>query len=790
MSSVNELKLLPAVLAGALLPFLLNRNQIVHLGGLFEPFIAGRGFLAVVLIPALILGSVLLHRMNRRLTAVVPCMTAAAVFLLTAHTLDQRLAQRLDPELEGRVAELEGYVNSLPVTEEDFTRFTFSARGFDSDLLAFWSVDRQPVRVGEKWRLTVKLRAPRGLANFQGGSRELWFFTENIAGQAVVEKGVRLAARQSFPHGWLFTLDAVRESIREIISRHVEHPDARGIVTALAIADRSQMPTSVRDLLTLTGTGHLMAISGLHIGLAAVAGFWLVRLLIQLTFIPWLHRHALSVTWTGAIVTAVMYAALAGFGVSTQRALIMLTVLVTAHLTRRHTAPFRPLMLAMAAVLIADPFAPLRPGFWFSFSAVAALLFTFSGRSGVARWWTAMPLAQVVASVATLPVAVLWFQTISPTGLPANLFAIPWVSFIVVPLTLTGVAAMAVSDWLSGMLLFLAGQSALVLLAVTGWLGSLHNNIQPLAAPLTLGFASLAFAAGLLLSLPGGVRCRWLGAVPGLLILAPAAYSVSDTGVNLEFLDVGQGQAVIVDTPGHTILYDTGPGEPGRWDQVRSVIAPALTRRGARGPDRVILSHADLDHAGGLSAIMKRYPQAVFNGNSGRKRDVSDKVMPVCVQGIWWQWESVFFRVLHPSASLPYLGNDSSCVLSIRNGGASVLLTGDISHTVEDRLSKGDLKPHKVLQVPHHGSASSSSDHLIDATEPLIAIASAGYSNRFGMPHDVVARRYRQNEVDMLTTAYCGAVRVLMGRDGSLQVSSARRERIKIWSNPPANDCP
>ena len=803
MSSDHGLKLLPALLTGAFLPYLLDSQWVVWIGhhfGVANAWWPDSRFTGIPIAGLLLVSLIfLIGWMIRRPSGAITVALGIAVMIWACSALLQRVEQRLDRVLEGQTVELVGFVASLPVATEDYTKFTFTADSLKSDLLVYWSKDRQPVYFGERWRLVVKLRAPRGTVNFQGGGREMWLFSENFGAVANVETGSMVHARR----GWRYAVGGIRERIRQkLLQPEERQPEeqqdisagrdfsARGILLALAIADRSAISPADRNALTLTGTGHLTAISGLHIGLAAIAGFWITRLLLLFVPFAWVSRRTLDLSWLGSWLTALSYAGLAGFGISTQRALIMLSVLVLTQITRRHVAPFRPLMLALFMVLLVDPIAPLRPGFWFSFAAVAALLFVLANRAGRSTWWSAVTKAQVTASLATLPVAVFWFQTLSPGGPGANLLAIPWVSLVVVPLTLLGVVLLPISDRLSEMLWMLGEWSAHLMLEVVHWISALSQHVQPLAPPVSVSLAVLAFVSALVLMLPGGIRCRWLAALPLILIVIPASSSTSKDMINIEFLDIGQGLSVIVDSAGHSLLYDSGPGQPGDWDQVAPVIAPALARRARVEPARILISHADLDHSGGLASLRKRYGHSLYTGNLGNHPRESWKDVSACVEGTWWQWGDTRFHVLHPSTGLPYLGNDSSCVMSIRNGDASVLLTGDISTSVEQRLAMTGLTSHQVLQVPHHGSSSSSGEDFLAAVRPVSAVASTGYGNRFGMPHDDVQKRYARHGRALWTTADCGAIEIMLDKNGLMKARSARRERAALWRYPPARDCP
>ena len=250
----------------------------------------------------------------------------------------------------------------------------------------------------------------------------------------------------------------------------------------------------------------------------------------------------------------------------------------------------------------------------------------------------------------------------------------------------------------------------------------------------------------------------------------------------MEVLDAGQGTAVIVSTPDRSLLYDTGPGDGRGRDMVGSTLAPALNRFGGGVPDPVVVSHADLDHAGGLRSMLDRHPGALYFANHPEQ--------PGCTTPLQWQWQDVEFKTLHPSPALPYRGNDSSCVISVRSEGVGVLLSGDISTAVENRLLLEGLTEHPVLLVPHHGSLTSSSAAFIERVQPEIAIATASLGNRFDFPREEIRQRYLDNGAKFWSSGECGALRLLLNKNGEVQAESARRQRNRIWRWPAADHCP
>ncbi len=764
------------LIAGAVSPYLFASTLPSRLAGLLlVPLIA-----LAVLKPSL------------RIWCIFPVF-----FLLTTLTVNHRLAARLPVTANMSLHEITGRVASLPRRGNGSLRFEFRPDSVNGPIPArirvYWftrndrdgGVKAPELHAGERWRLQLELRTTRRSVNFTGTDAERWLFVDGIGALAYVQPGdnVRLA------DPGVFDLQHWRASTLARLEQIAADVPAFRMLAALAIADRRGLLSTDRDVFAATGTGHLLAISGLHIGLAAVMGFYLGRLVL-LFFPPGLRLQiALALPWLSAWLAALSYSALAGFGVSTQRALIMLSVASLAMLNRRKVHAGLAWMVAMAAVLLADPFAPLRAGFWFSFIAVAVLLLLFVPRYGNLPVWRKMIFAQFGISLVMAPLGMHWFQQASVTGLLANLVAIPVVSFLVVPLILTALPFLWLPGPLAVWLLKLAGYTMHWLFLLLEQLAALQPDW--LSATRTPGLAStiLAMLGALLLLLPRGVPGRYAGLLLMLPLLLPTAVPLDPTEAQADFLDVGQGLAVLIGNRNYLLVYDTGPGNglagEERWDMVAGTIQPMLVARGQK-PDLIVVSHADLDHSGGLASLRQYYPQAQYLASLPRVRA---GIRP-CRAPDAWSAGGMKFTVLHPSAGLPYLGNDSSCVISVRGQGLDFLLSGDISRLVEQRLVNEGLATHAILSVPHHGSSTSSSTALLEAVRPELALISAAANNRFGFPREDVMQRYQQARIRTINTTDCGGIRITTDLRGAFKLVSARTSRKAIWRWPAAPTCP
>lgn len=697
-----------------------------------------------------------------------------------------RLADRLDNDLAGEVLFVEGVISSVPQEGEDSTRFRFDparkslARGLPESLLVTWYRERPPVRAGQRWLLEMKVQPPWGRVNFLGADKEQWLFAQGIGGTGSVRRGTLLSVGQ----GTAILIQRTREEVINRVATSVAEPASRGIIQALATADRSSLADTEKTLLRDTGTGHLLAISGLHVGLAALAGMWLCRCLFWLMPVSRLGSASYAVSMAGGLLAAMSYTFLAGLAVSALRAMLMLSCLAAASALSRRIHPFRAWITALALILVADPFAPLGAGFWFSFAAVAALIWRFDPFCRRQGWARSLLSAQWAVFLVLLPFGAAWFQAVSPIGFAANLFAIPWVSLTVVPAVLAGVASLAFSTDLAALFWDYAGSAISVLLWFLQLMAQWQGEQTALNAPSRWHLAAAVLGAFLLM-LPRGLSARWCGLFLLLPLLLPVSSRLRSGEIELEVLDVGQGTAVRVTTRKETLLYDTGPGDGGGLSLVPSVIAPALRGRGVDSPARVVISHGDLDHAGGAGALLRRFPGALYLVNH---RD--DLGGGGCTDQVGWKSEGFSFRALHPSSHLPYLGNGSSCVVSVRGGNASLLLTGDIPQVIEKRLLSEGLNSHAIVLVPHHGSLTSSSPEFIERVQPAVAIATASLGNRFGFPRNEVRQRYLQRGASFWSTGECGAIRLRIKADGSWVASSARRDRARIWRWPAGAECP
>jgi competence protein ComEC len=628
------------------------------------------------------------------------------------------------------------------------------------------------VHAGETWRVQARLRPPRGLRNPGAWDAEHRALREGTCAVGYLrEHPLRLAPAAA-------GVDALRERLAEGVRRRAGELPAAGLLEALAVGVRDGVTREQRIVLQRTGTAHLMAISGLHVGLAAGAGLTLGTLLARVVpaaplVMPAGHWGALA-----GLAAAAGYALLAGFSVPTQRALVMVGCLLCARLLRRRTSSADALGLALLVVLILDPLAARDAGTWLSFAAAAGLLFALAAQRGadgagaLARTLCGALRVQLAATLALAPLVLVIFGYQSPSAPVANLLAVPVTGMLVVPLTLAGALLEPFAPGVAGPLLRGAAHVMGVLLEMLARVPGASTVLVPGAAPAALAvLAGAAGAAALLSGVGRGIALAGLALLAPLLL--PADSGPPPGALRVLVPDVGQGLAVVLRTTGHTLVYDAGPGWGPRADAGSHVLAPALRREGVSGVDLLLVSHHHADHAGGVPGLM---------GTVEVARRLGEGAPTPCRAGQRWSWDGYRFEILHPGESHSP-GNNASCVLLVSGPGGRLLLPGDVEGGVERRLVRrlGAALRADVLVVPHHGSASSSTPAFLDAVRPRVAIVSSGHRNRFRHPAPVVVARYRERGIALHDTACGGLLRLDLAPGRAPVVDSWMPGGLRFW---------
>ncbi|MDT8384167.1 MAG: DNA internalization-related competence protein ComEC/Rec2 [Gammaproteobacteria bacterium] len=740
------------------------------------------------------------------------------------------LATALPVTLEGEDVVVEGLIASLPEPSSSGgwgqrrTRFEFvpdslhwqgEPQPLPGRLLLSWYQDPPALRVGERWRLTVRLKRPHGFMNPGGFDYEAWLFQQGIRAKGYVREPRRsngsdqaaVTNQRLAVTARAYPVHQLRQQLRDELQSALHDHPLRGIVLALAIGDRQLIDQDQWQLLMRTGTNHLVAISGLHVGLVAGFAFFAVRRLWRLSATAVSHWPAARAGAVAALLAATVYALLAGFSVPTQRALVMVAVVMLAVLLQRHTRPSALLALALILVLVIDPMAVLAPGFWLSFGAVAVILYAMSGRLAMRSLWWRWGRVQYVVAVGLFPALVLLFQKASLVAPLANLLAVPWVSMVTVPLTLGGTLLLAplpvVAEWLLGLALWSVDVLWWWLALVGQWRFAQWSQAAPPGWAMAVAVVGLAWVLA-----PRGVPGRGVGMV-GLLplfFLAPTGLAPGEAQFTL--LDVGQGLASVVQTQNHVLVFDTGPRFGSGFNTGEAVIAPYLLAQGRGRIDTLVVSHGDNDHIGGVPALLESLPvQRVLSSELDR-RELQQRHgvdLQACVAGQQWQWDGVVFTMLNPAEpeskdqghTLVHKKgrreNNRSCVLRVQAGNDSVLLSGDIEQAAEQEMLQrlAAQLPADVLVVPHHGSKTSSSTAFVEGVAPAIALFPVGYRNRYGFPKPLIVQRYRDRHIRLFDTASHGAITVRLGGPlGLKQIHTYRQQAARYWHDQPMETAP
>jgi competence protein ComEC len=772
-------------------------------------------------------------------------------------------ADALQPSLEGPDVQVVGIVTAMPQRSEAGLRFRLEVesaqaggrpvtlpphiylswystlqRAEDPGVVPFAELQQglgDDLRAGERWAFTVRLKAPHGNANPHGFDYELWLWEQGLQATGYVRATPKDAANGGAPRKlgstWQHPVERARQHVRDAIFARLAEPGPfglqleprlAGVIAALVVGDQAAIERADWDIYRATGVAHLMSISGLHVTMFAWAAALCVGWLWRRSSRAMLRLPAQHAALVGGVLLATCYALFSGWGVPSQRTIWMLASVALLRLSGKQWPWPLVWLLAMAVVVAIDPWALLQAGFWLSFVAVG-VLFATDGRGnaevdvqggqadGVSAWarlrshpaaqkFIAAAREQWVITLALTPLSLLLFQQVSVVGLLANALAIPWVTLVVTPLAMLGV--LFSPAWTA------AAVCVQGLGVVLAWFASWPLATISVAAPaLFLGATAVIGAIVLAMQLPWALRAMGAAMVLPVLLWQPPRPSHGQ--FELLAADIGQGNAVLVRTASHSLLYDTGPRFSRESDAGQRTLVPLLRALGER-LDTVLLSHRDSDHTGGAAAILAMQPQAALLSSleDGHELLGLRPKAQRCIAGQTWQWDGVDFEILHPQAADYEVQNKSnamSCVLRISNGHSAALLVGDIEAAQESRLVQtyanaavpiptetlpatstslvrtvGAMKALQadVLLMPHHGSKTSSTPEFLDAVQPRVALGQSGYRNRFNHPAPEVAQRYTERSIQLITSPRCGAA---SWRSDQAQTAVCQREKNKRY---------
>ena len=655
-------------------------------------------------------------------------------------------------------------------------------------------------RLDEVWQGELRLHPLTSRLNFQGFDKQKWFFAQGITAYGSVTKLEKLRSSSS-----------IRTQLLRKTLQHTHGMQQQGLLIALAFGERAWLSTEITQVYQQTNTAHLIAISGLHIGLVFLFGFYLMR--IGQYFFPILLRAGWA-DWVG-LFFAFIYAYLAGFSIPTMRALWALVLIVVIRSRRLCLTKWQYFWLVVGLLLLGDPKMILSESFWLSFAAVLSLLIWYQFVP-LSLWeWRGKPFTQTklkwFIGLCHLQIGLVWlltpwqlffFHGISLASFWVNLWVVPLFSFILIPIiflatlfqiTFLWQFANQIADFAYSSLKLSAHSWQPVSISIS-WLITcglallfliflcyLQNQFFKITPQNSLKFMSYNqkwhFPIRMNFSvLPSVASFLWLYCLLGLIILFTgwklAANVIQDylhsSSWKVTMLDVGQGLAMAIERNGHIFLYDTG----NAWghgkmsgSMAKLEILPYIQREGLK-LDGIIISHDDRDHSGGLSAILTQYPTTPI------WRSAKIIHSRPCIRGTHWIWQGLTFRVLSPSYRSPQAKNAQSCVLLVSDRKPRLLLMGDAPASIE-RIIAHQLPRVDVIQVGHHGSKTATSETLLAKATPKVALISVGRWNPWHLPNKKVLNRLQEDKILTFTTAKDGAIRVIFSKE-NIELQTAR----------------
>lgn len=684
----------------------------------------------------------------------------------------------LSSDMEGKPMLIEGYIATIPMQEMQMTSFTFSLKKSHALIKLSWRDNKKILKVGDEWQLFVKLKKPYGLMNPGGFDYEAWAFQEGIRGNGyVITESNNILISHYLFH---YPIGRFRQFLAEKLAINLPKTKTSQWIPALVIGERNNIAPEDWQVLRNTGTNHLMAIAGLHIGfMAAVAHFvmvWIWRRIPRLALLlPALYAGAIS-----ALCTAFIYSAMAGFSIPTERACFMLSIILISLLLKRNIPIWQSWCLATLCVLLLNPLSILTESVWLSFGSVALIIYGVGGRLAPTGWWWKWGRIQWVIGIGLVPFSIWLFHQCSLISFVANSIAIPVVGCVVVPLSLLGTFSLLLSIKMGVFILMLADKILSILWIILTWFANLPGVVwyQTISSPWILSSAVIAIV---FLLLPIGFPGRYFSFIwiLPIILFEPEAPEVGEAWLTL--LDVGQGLASVVQTKNHLLVFDTGPRFGVNYDMGESVVVPFLHSLAIKKIDMLVISHGDNDHIGGSSSVLRQFV------TSSVRTSVPEKIpnSSYCMRGQNWTWDGVNFSFLYPTEKNLNLNNNSSCVLRITVGKKHILLTGDIEKLAEDELvaqNNQELEA-DILIAPHHGSKTSAREAFINLVHPKFVLFPVGYRNRYHFPNSSVVEKYQDLHSIMFSTAKTGAIQFHLASNHISAPMLYRFENHHFWNN-------
>ncbi len=687
-----------------------------------------------------------------------------------------------------------------------------------------WREPGRTLHQGDRISFRAKLHPPSGSLNPGGFDYTAYLERHGIDLVATVTGSDSVHLLESGAETWRWIawnrVDRWRARIRDA-AIHTLHQPALGIFLGIVIGERGYLQQDLQEWFMVTGTIHLLSISGSHLGLVALVVFWLVKrvilwlpsaLLLSLSRTLTPSRIAILLTWP----TVALYALLAGAELATIRSLVMITMVLVAVWLGNDRHLHHAMAVAALIIVLHDPRAIFDISFQLSFLSVLMIAQT--------AWWVGQReeapadiernLARTIAgygrdaflmsgavTLATLPVVATYFNQVPWLGIVTNLIAIPYTGLVLVPLGLIAALWTVVTD--AGDLVMGRGLEQLLTWMIQGlrWCAGFPGGERHIAAPLLP--AIVFFYAGLFMASSSLVSRRLRGIGAGVVLFLVCWWVVSPRlGIDgdrwrVTFLDVGQGDSAVIELPdGQTVLIDGG-SRYENFDMGRGIVAPFLWNRGIRHIDYVVGTHQQLDHVGGLIWVLRHFSVGQYWGNGVERSEkfvadleaaLSEKQVPeqLAVRGrdllrsgpcrltiLNPPEEAKVHPVVqhHSGTSL----NNQSIVSRLQCGTRSILLAADVEVEGIRHLSGEGRQPVTLLKVPHHGARSSLDRDWIGQIRPLYAVISVGQANPYGHPVQAVLQAYADQNVAVSRTDLDGAVWVT----GRLSTSEMTLTRMR-----------
>lgn len=711
--------------------------------------------------------------------------------LWSSYFANNILTWNLAKEMESKPLVISGYVSSLPISDQLGTKFEFKINKLqfensiqypNTSIRLLWKVNAESIKVGDEWRLHVKLKRIHGIRSPGAFDFEAWALQKAIRanGYVIRNSDCRLLSH----HIYHYPVAQFRQYLQTKIIELSPHTPTSPWLMALIIGERQGISQEDWRVLRSTGTNHLMAIAGLHIGI--IAGFihflasWIWRRFPRLVLI----KPASEVGACAALVVALLYSVISGFSLPTQRACLMLMVFILAVLSRRVIQSWAAWSLALFVVLLMNPLSVLSESFWLSFCTLALIIIGMQGRLSPKGIWWKWGRVQWVIAIGLIPITLYFYQQFSLISFIANSVAIPWLGLAILPFCFLSSILILLSPDIGKLLLLIADKSLAGLWKFLTLMANIQFSSWHFTIP-NIGLFILMMIGFCILLWPAGIRGKWIGGIWIFPVIFNMPITPSRSDFWMTVLDVGQGLAVVVRTTNHLMVYDAGPNYNGNLDMGENVVIPYLRTLNTNKIDKLIISHGDNDHIGGAQALIRALP--INDIQTSVPEKFSTVHARTCLAGESWKWDNVNFTFLYPDQNNLNLGNDSSCVLQISNDKHTVLLTGDIEKYAEKNLISQNqfILNSDILVVPHHGSKTSGLQKFIDRVNPKIVVYAIGYQNRYHFPHKDIMQAYQRIHALPFDTVSSGSLFFKISND-NIFLSVPEQYRLmhqKYWNN-------